>query len=81
MEEMSKHGEIGRAAMKADMDRKTARKYADSAQLPSEMLQPRTWRTRQDPFAGYWEEFQSLLEQTPYLRKARCWVLCGTVEK
>ena len=27
MEEMSKHGEIGRAARKADMDRKTARKY------------------------------------------------------
>ena len=27
MEEMSKHGQIGRAALKADMDRKTARKY------------------------------------------------------
>jgi hypothetical protein len=27
MEEMSKHGQIGQAAMKADMNRKTARKY------------------------------------------------------
>jgi hypothetical protein len=27
MEEMTKHGQIGRAAAKADMDRKTARKY------------------------------------------------------
>jgi hypothetical protein len=27
MEEMSKDGEIGNAAMKADMDRKTARRY------------------------------------------------------
>jgi len=26
MEELSKHGEIGKAAMKADMDRKMARK-------------------------------------------------------
>lgn len=27
MEELTKHGKLGRAAMKADMDRKTARKY------------------------------------------------------
>jgi len=37
MEEMSKHGRIGRAAMKADMDRKTARKYVAAGKLPSEM--------------------------------------------
>jgi molybdenum-dependent DNA-binding transcriptional regulator ModE len=36
MEEMSKHGQIGQAAMKADMDRKTARKYVAAGQpLPS----------------------------------------------
>ena len=34
MEEMSKHGKIGRAAMKADMDRKTARKYVQAGTLP-----------------------------------------------
>jgi DNA-binding transcriptional regulator YdaS (Cro superfamily) len=27
MQEMAKHGHVGRAAVKADMDRKTARKY------------------------------------------------------
>jgi hypothetical protein len=27
MEEMQKHGALGRAAMRAGMDRKTARKY------------------------------------------------------
>ena len=37
MEEMSKHGEVGLAAMKAGMDRKTARKYLRAGKLPSEM--------------------------------------------
>ena len=52
MEEMSKDGQIGRAAMKADMDRKTARKYVTAAKLPSEMKQPRTWRTRPGSVRG-----------------------------
>ena len=30
MEEMSKHGKLGRAALRAGMDRKTARKYVAS---------------------------------------------------
>jgi hypothetical protein len=45
MEEMSKHGKRGVAAMKAGMDRKTASKYIEAAQLPSEMGAPRGWRT------------------------------------
>ena len=52
MEEMSKHGEVGRAALRADMDRKAARKYLAAGQLPSQMREPRWWRTRPDPFAG-----------------------------
>ena len=51
MEEISKDGQIGRAAMKADMDRKTARRHVEAAKLPSEMKEPWTWRTRPDPFA------------------------------
>ena len=35
MEEMSKHGHVGKAAMKAGMDRKTARKYVATGRLPS----------------------------------------------
>ena len=42
---------LGRAALKAGMDEKTARKYRRLGKLPSESRQPRTWRTRPDPFA------------------------------
>ena len=67
MEEMSKHGEIGRAARKADMDRKTARKYVKEGKLPSEMAMTRQWRTREDPFAEHWSEIEERLRQTPEL--------------
>jgi hypothetical protein len=56
MEEMSKHGHIGQAAMKADMDRKTARKYVAGGKLPSELATTRDWRTRTDPFEEHWWE-------------------------
>lgn len=65
MEEMSKHGQIGQAAMKADMDRKTARKYVAAGKLPSELKQPRDWRTRPDPFEEHWPEIEAKLRETP----------------
>jgi hypothetical protein len=65
MEEMSKHGQIGHAAMKADMDRKTARKYVAAGKLPSELKQPRDWRTRPDPFEAHWPEIEARLRETP----------------
>jgi predicted site-specific integrase-resolvase len=68
MEEMSKHGETGHAAMLADMDRKTARKYIRAGKLPSEMVAARTWRTREDPFAKDWEEIEARLAGTPECR-------------
>lgn len=67
MEEMSKHGRIGQAAMKADMDRKTARKYVAAGALPSEMITSRDWRTRQDPFAAHWPELEAQLRDAPGL--------------
>ncbi len=67
MEEMSKHGRIGRAAMKADMDRKTARKYVGAGKLPSELKTPRTWRTREDPFVDVWPEIEQQLQESPGL--------------
>jgi transposase len=67
MEEMSKHGELGQAAMKADMDRKTARRYVVTGKLPSEMKQPRWWRTRPDPFAEDWPAVATMLAETPGL--------------
>jgi hypothetical protein len=67
MEEMSKHGRVGRAAMKAGMDRKTARRYAVAGKLPSELVSVRGWRTREDPFEEHWTEVQALLTEAPGL--------------
>lgn len=67
MEEMSKHGRVGRASMRAGMDRKTGRKYVASGKLPSEEVKERGWRTREDPFAEHWPEVEALLSETPGL--------------
>ncbi len=67
MEELNKGGRIGAAAMKAGMDRKTARKYAAAGSLPSEMTAERTWRTRADPFAEVWADVERRLTEEPGL--------------
>ena len=67
MEEMTKHGGIGIAAMRSGMDRKTARKYVEAQKLPSELKKPRTWRTRKDPFEGDWPWVVAQLEAAPTL--------------
>lgn len=67
MEEMTKHGQVGRAAMKADMDRKTGRKYVAAGKLPSEMAGLRMWRTREDPFAEHWPSVVMMLAAAPAL--------------
>jgi hypothetical protein len=57
-----------RAAAKAGMDPKSARKYRRLAKLPSEvMLMDRDWRTRSDPFASVWTELEELLRLNPGL--------------
>ncbi len=50
MEEMSKRGQVGQAARRSGMDRRTARRYLAIGRLPSEESPPRSWRTRPDPF-------------------------------
>lgn len=67
MDEMSKHGRVGLAALRAGLHRNTARRYLKAGQLPSELKQPRTWRTRQDPFAADWEEIAARLSEAPEL--------------
>lgn len=67
MEEMSKNGKMGQAAMKAGMDRKTGRRYIAAGKLPSEMREPRWWRTRPDVFAEDWPAVAKMLEETPEL--------------
>ncbi len=58
---------FGTAAAKAGMDEKTARKYATTNKLPSEMKKEHTWRTREDPFEEIWEEVRSKLDVNPGL--------------
>jgi hypothetical protein len=67
MEEMTKHGRIGKAAMKAGMHRQTARKYVAAGELPSTMSAPRDWRTRTDPFEEHWPDIEARLRATPGL--------------
>ena len=59
---------LSRAARRCDMDEKTARKYRDLQRLPSELAQPRTHRTREDPFAEVWDEVREQLELNPGLQ-------------
>ena len=62
MEEMNKSGNKSYAAMKSGMNRRTASKYLDLGELPSEIPPiERRWRTRQDPFEAHWPEVKQML--------------------
>jgi hypothetical protein len=67
MEEMTKHGRVGLAAMRAGMDRKTARKYVHGGKLPSELIELRSWRTHEDAFLEHWPELEAMLSESPEL--------------
>lgn len=67
MEEKTKTGKLGLAAMRAGMDRKTASKYLSEGKLPSQLKGERTWRTRTDPFAEVWPALQARLVDAPEL--------------
>jgi hypothetical protein len=67
MEEMTKHGQVGLAAMRAGVDRKTARKYVQGGKLPSELVEPRSWRTHEDAFLKHWPELEAMLTESPAL--------------
>lgn len=67
MNEHAKHGEVGRAARAAAMDRKTAGKYIAAQKLPSELRADRDWRTRTDPFEEDWSAVRQMLEDAPEL--------------
>lgn len=67
MDEMSRHGGVGIAALRSGMHRNTARRYVQAGSLPSELKRPRTWRTRQDRFEEDWEEIAERLLEAPEL--------------
>ena len=56
---------LAAAALRSGMSEKTARKYRNMNQLPSEAQQPHHWRTRIDPFESVWDEIQQQLQQSP----------------
>lgn len=67
MEEYSKHGKKGLAALRSGMDRKTGEKYLKLGKYPSELKKERTWRTREDPFVEDWTEIVQQLKDAPEL--------------
>lgn len=68
MAEMSKYGKKGRAALRAGMDRGTAQKYREAGKLPSALAAPpRTYLTREDPFAQDWLWVVGMLTDLPDL--------------
>lgn len=77
MEELNKHWQIGLAAARAGMDRKTAWKYRDAAALPSKLKKPRTCRTGKTPLSRTGRSSSSGWPGRPSLRRRRslrnCW--------
>ncbi len=67
MDEYSKHGKVEVAGLKAGMRRKTAAKYINEGKLPSDLIQPRSWRTRPDPFEEVWPQMAERLSEAPEL--------------
>ena len=67
MSEYEKTGKIMVSAMKADVDRQTARKYIEAAKCPGELQAPHTWRTRSDPLDKIWPEVAAMLRDAPEL--------------
>lgn len=65
MSEFQKHGKVEKAGLAAGMSRNTAAKYLSNKKLPSELVKPRAWRTRPNPFAEEWPTIVSLLEALP----------------
>ncbi len=68
MRERQKGRSQEQAAASANLSsRKTAAKYEKLGKLPSEMKQPRRYRTRPDMFAQDWPTVEEMLEQAPGL--------------
>lgn len=66
MKEYHDSGQVGRAALKASMDRKTAARYLALGHGP-QARPPRWWRTREDPLRAVWPEAERWLGRAPEL--------------
>ena len=77
MKELGKGTPLATAGLRSGMSENTARKYRGGA-LPSQRKQPRTYRTRPDPFAGVWPEIEGLLQEAPGLEAATIFETLGS---
>lgn len=68
MNEYQKSGQVGLAALKASMDRKTAAHYLAAGHGP-EVRTERWWRTRKDPLMAIWPEAEAWLRRAPEIEK------------
>jgi transposase len=68
MRERGKGRTQEQAAVSANLrSRKTVAKYEGLGKLPSELKQPRRYRTRPDPFVEDWPTVEKMLEEAPSL--------------
>jgi hypothetical protein len=67
MSEYQKTGKVSVAALHADVDRKTARKYLGMENPWDQERKQRDWRTRKDPFSAHWDEVERRLTDAPEL--------------
>jgi hypothetical protein len=68
MKERSNGKTQQQAAVKVNLrSRKTVQKYEQLGQLPSELKEPRSYRTRPDPFEKDWAEVEAKLAVAPEL--------------
>lgn len=56
------------AAARTGMSERTARKYERAGKLPSQLRNPRTHRTRENPFSGDWPWVEAQLGEDPALQ-------------
>jgi len=68
MNEYQKSGQVGLAALKASMDRKTAAQYLAAGHGP-QLHRERWWRTRTDPLMAIWPEAEAWLRRAPEIEK------------
>jgi hypothetical protein len=79
--EFHRKGNLSMSALKAGMDRKTARKYVGSGAVVVPVRGPRTWRTRSDPLGAAWPRALEHLQAAPELEATALFEhLLGTPE-
>ena len=75
MQERSKGVSQQRAAGRAGMSERTARKYEKARQLPSQLKRPHDWATRRNPFEQDWAWVVTQLERDAALQGSTLFAL------